>query len=203
MRANSALNAYWVRHAPTHARTLLGWTDAPADLSDRGALLAVRRLLPERAQVFTSDLIRTIQTADHLAALPGNTDWTRCAPMASLREINLGTWQGKTSEAIPAHEQHLWQQFLTDPGDCAAPRGESWNGFAHRVETGTRAIIKKARAEHHQNVIVVSHHAVLLWHIQSTLRITPIQAFSYNVPPLAVIHTRHQAGTWHWSGFLR
>jgi len=27
-----------VRHGPTHAKAMIGWTDLPADLSDAGAI---------------------------------------------------------------------------------------------------------------------------------------------------------------------
>jgi alpha-ribazole phosphatase len=37
-----------VRHGPTHARTMVGWTDLPADLSDVAALARLSAHLPRR-----------------------------------------------------------------------------------------------------------------------------------------------------------
>ena len=36
----------WVRHAPTHATGMVGWTDLAADLSDVGALARVLGIPP-------------------------------------------------------------------------------------------------------------------------------------------------------------
>ena len=57
---------WWVRHGPTHAKTMVGWTDLPADLSDRAQLDRLRAYLPD-APVVCSDLLRARQTADAVA----------------------------------------------------------------------------------------------------------------------------------------
>ncbi|NCO17248.1 MAG: histidine phosphatase family protein, partial [Alphaproteobacteria bacterium] len=46
---------WWVRHAPTHARAAIGWTDIAPDLGDTGALERLARALPQ-APVVSSDL---------------------------------------------------------------------------------------------------------------------------------------------------
>ena len=55
---------WWVRHGPTHADVLAGWTDIPADLSDVSQLSRLSSFLPERAVVISSDLSRASKTAD-------------------------------------------------------------------------------------------------------------------------------------------
>ena len=52
-----------VRHGPTHAKAMIGWTDLPADLSDAGAIARLRAALPD-APIVSSDLIRAVTTAD-------------------------------------------------------------------------------------------------------------------------------------------
>ena len=55
---------FWVRHGPTHAKTMVGWSDLPADLSDHVALARLSDALPRDAVVVSSDLIRAVATAD-------------------------------------------------------------------------------------------------------------------------------------------
>jgi hypothetical protein len=61
------MTRFWlVRHGPTHAKTMIGWTDLAADLSDTGALQRLAAHLPPGAPVISSDLSRAIATADAL-----------------------------------------------------------------------------------------------------------------------------------------
>ena len=46
---------FLVRHGPTHAKTMVGWSDLPADLSDRAALDRLAGFLPDQATVISSD----------------------------------------------------------------------------------------------------------------------------------------------------
>ena len=55
---------YWVRHGPTHAKTLIGWTDLPADLSDQDQIARLDAWLPRDAALVSSDLRRAVATAD-------------------------------------------------------------------------------------------------------------------------------------------
>ncbi|MDZ4137070.1 MAG: histidine phosphatase family protein, partial [Paracoccaceae bacterium] len=48
---------HWVRHGPTHAKAMIGWTDLPADLSDHPAIARLTAFLPDAAGVVSSDLI--------------------------------------------------------------------------------------------------------------------------------------------------
>lgn len=204
--SKKTLVLYWVRHAPTHAKTLLGWTDAAPDLSDKDALAHTRNLLPEQALVLTSDLTRTKHTADHLAALPnalGNHPrWQRYPPMAKLREMNLGTWNNKSSHTIPQNEQQQWTHFLTHPGTASAPQGESWIRFSQRIESAVQDITTTATHVQAGNVIVVTHFSVLIQRIQNALGLSARNAFAYSIPPLTVMRTDYTNNTWHWHGFL-
>ena len=56
---------WMVRHGPTHAKAMIGWTDLPADLSDTDAIARLRTELPD-APIVSSDLIRAVATADAL-----------------------------------------------------------------------------------------------------------------------------------------
>ena len=61
------MTRFWlVRHGPTHAKSMVGWTDLAADLSDTAALARLNAHLPPDAPVISSDLSRAITTADAL-----------------------------------------------------------------------------------------------------------------------------------------
>ncbi len=59
---------FLMRHGPTHAKSMVGWSDLPADLSDHAALARIEAYLPKDAIVVSSDLSRAIETA---AAMQG------------------------------------------------------------------------------------------------------------------------------------
>ena len=77
-----------VRHGPTHAKTLIGRTDRPANLSDGPALARLSAALPPDAPVVDSDMARTRDTA---AAIAG--DRPRLPPDPAFREFDYGEWE--------------------------------------------------------------------------------------------------------------
>ena len=78
-----------IRHGPTHAKGMVGWTDLPADLSDAAQIARLRAALPD-APVVSSDLLRAVQTGDVL------TPVSRLPHDPQLREINFGDWENLT-----------------------------------------------------------------------------------------------------------
>ena len=58
---------FWIRHGPTHEKNFTGWRDVPADLSDRALIDRLSSYLPSEAVVVSSDLTRSVTTADALA----------------------------------------------------------------------------------------------------------------------------------------
>src|SRR5690606_24710314 len=82
----AAVTRFWlVRHGPTHARGMVGWTDLPADLSDGTALARLSAHLPGEAPVISSDLSRAVATADALAACAGRSGRRRLPHDPGLR----------------------------------------------------------------------------------------------------------------------
>ena len=55
---------WWIRHGPTHAKSMVGWSDIKADLSDRETIKKLNEYLPKSADLVSSDLSRTIETAN-------------------------------------------------------------------------------------------------------------------------------------------
>ncbi|MEM8538733.1 MAG: histidine phosphatase family protein [Pseudomonadota bacterium] len=174
-----------VRHGPTHAKSMVGWSDIPADLSDTAALTRLRAYLPD-APVVSSDLIRAIATADALSPT------TRLPHDPRLREINFGDWELRTFKEIEAETPELLRAYWDTPGDIAPPEGESWNAVCARAN----AAIDDLVAQGHANLIVVAHFGMVLTQVQRALGITGYQAFGHKIDNLSVTDLRFSGGEW-------
>ena len=169
---------WWVRHAPTHSRAMVGWSDIPADFSDVDRLARLSAFLPDRAVIVSSDLIRASATADAIEAgrrrLPNSTD---------LREFNFGSWEQRLHSEIAADDPELLATYLDSPGDVRPPDGETWNEAAARVSHA----VDRLRMEHTDtDIIAVSHFGAILTQIQRALGITASEACSRYVENLSV-----------------
>lgn len=178
---------YWVRHGPTHARTMIGWTDRPADLSDRPRIERLRRFLPARARLVSSDLSRAVATADVLAAeghdrLPHDPD---------LREIHFGAWEDRSYAEIEEADPELCARYWAEPGPVAPPGGESWDALAARVSAAADRL-----AGLDGPVIVVAHFGAILSQIGRARGVAPPALFSQRVEPLSVSRLTWDGTRW-------
>ena len=165
-----------VRHGPTHAKGLCGWTDLPADLSDHAALNRLSAHLPD-APVIASDLSRAVATAAALAdgrpVLP---------PDPALREIHFGAWENRTFDDVAATDPDLSRAFWEGAGDAAPPGGESWTAAAARVG----AAIDRLVALGHPHLIVVAHMGAILTQIARAEGEGAARALRHRIEPLSV-----------------
>ncbi len=181
---------FWVRHGPTHANAMVGWTDLPADLSDTAQLARLSAHLPQDALVVSSDLVRAHDTA---TAIQGGR--LRLPDNASLREIHFGAWEMANFDSAP--QQMRLRAFWETPGDLAAPGGESWNGTSARVSAAVGAL----RAAHPgRDIIAVAHMGAILTQVQTALGISAYQAFGHRIDNLSVTALRHDGHRWHADG---
>lgn len=167
-----------VRHGPTHAKTMVGWSDLPADLSDTAALARLSAHLPAAGIVVSSDLSRATATAD---AIQGNR--ARLPHQTDLREINFGAWELRSFREIEAESPELIRAYWEQPGDVRPPNGESWNEVCTRV---SRAIDILIAAHPDQDLIVVAHFGAILTQIQRAEQLDAEQAFSHRIDNLSV-----------------
>lgn len=176
---------WWVRHGPTHLKTLAGWTDAPADLSDSAQIDWLKNRLPDGA-LFSSDLLRAVQTAEALG---------RGAPQQdpAIRETNFGAWEGLSHAEIAEKWPDLSHSVWTHPGHAAPPGGESWNTMAARVQAAITA-----RKEIGGDVIIVAHHGPILAALQlaSATPADRVLAFSINNLSVTRLDWLPEAQTW-------
>ena len=147
-------------------RRIQGNQDPP--LSPRGrqqaALLAARLgvHLPQRpAALYASPLRRAVETAEIVAAaisLPVMAE-------PGLREMGLGSWEGRTVPEIRTASPGAYEAWLRDPQAHPAPGGERLEVFEARVT----AAFDRLRAAHiGGDLILVSHGGpikALLCHI--------------------------------------
>lgn len=98
--------------------------------------------------VYTSDAIRTIETARHLTPIEPT-------PLPDLAEIHLGRSEGATDDATLARTAEVLRSWVVD-GDwsAAVADGERGRQVAERV---TRAFREIAGRHRDQTVIVVGH----------------------------------------------
>ncbi|MCY4209344.1 MAG: histidine phosphatase family protein [Roseovarius sp.] len=180
---------FWVRHGPTHARTMIGWSDMPADLSDKKRLSRVSAHLPKDASVISSDLSRAVATAD---AIENGRD--RHPHNPDLREIHFGEWEMKAFDKV--EDQPLIRDFWNNPGDARPPGGESWNQLSERVN---RAVENLAAIHKDNDIVVVAHLGAILTQVRRALGISPVEAFSHRIDNLSVTEIHLSRGTWHAS----
>ena len=144
----SVTRLWLVRHGPTHAKRMIGWTDLPADLSDRAAIGRLSAALPADAPVVSSDLIRAVATADAVAE-----SRPRLPHAPDLREFHYGAWENLAFDAIEGPELRT---YFEQPGAHRAPGGESWDDVSARVGAALNRLRGPA------DLIVVAHMGVIL-----------------------------------------
>lgn len=174
-----------VRHGPTHAKTMVGWSDLPADLGDTAALARLTDHLPE-GPVVSSDLIRAVGTADAL----GPRD--RLPHDPGLREIHFGAWELRSFAEVEAEDPALIRRYWEEPGDVAPPGGESWNAMSRRTDAAIDAHLAREPAD----LIVVCHFGVILRQVQRALGLRTTEVFAHRIDNLSVTHICIDADGW-------
>ncbi|WP_224813780.1 histidine phosphatase family protein [Hasllibacter sp. MH4015] len=178
---------FWVRHGPTHQKTFTGWRDVPADLSDTGAVMRMRDWLPADAPIASSDLKRAVATADAIAG-----GRRRLAHDPDLREFDFGTWDGLHFNVVAERDPDLSWSFWDEPGDVAAPGGESWFQVRDRV---ARAV-DRALANNPGDVILVAHFGAILCHVAHATGQTPKAILAQKIDPLSVTELVEAGDCW-------
>jgi broad specificity phosphatase PhoE len=179
---------HWVRHAPTHQKSFVGWRDVPADLSDQDALRRLNASLPKEALVISSDLQRSIRTADALALGPRR----RLPHQSGLREIHFGWWDGMHFDDIAARDPVLSRTFWEKPGRIRAPGGESWDMAADRVEAVVGALNSRFPDA---DIIAVAHFGAILTQVQRALGVNASDVLVHKIDNLSVTRIIREAGT--------
>ena len=99
--------------------------------------------------IVTSPLLRTVQTAQAVAAVTG----TAVVTDDGFRETDFGAWEGLTFAEVRERWPAELSAWLADP-DIAPPGGESFTDVSARV---TAALDRLLAARAGQTVLIVSH----------------------------------------------
>lgn len=128
-----------------------GRSDAPlTDVGVQQAAAAAKRLTSVGLGVIvTSPLLRTVQTAQEVAAVTGAAVVTD----DGFRETDFGAWEGLTFAEVRERWPAEISAWLADP-DVAPPGGESFTDVSARV---TAALDRVLAARAGQTVLIVSH----------------------------------------------
>ncbi|WP_170420701.1 histidine phosphatase family protein [Ruegeria arenilitoris] len=177
-----------VRHGPTHAKTMVGWSDIPADLSDYAAIARLHDHLPQDALVISSDLSRAADTA---TAIQGTR--RRLPHHPDLREIHFGTWEMRAFAEIEAEDPELAFAYWDSPGDVRPPNGESWNAVRARVDAAIDGLIGMHAGA---DLVIVAHFGVILTQVQRALDLDAQQTFSHRIDNLSVTELAFDGKTW-------
>lgn len=179
---------WWVRHGPTHANCMLGWSDLPADLSNTSALAWLAASLPAGAPVVSSDLCRAVATADAIAG-----GRPRLPNEPGLRELNFGRWELKRFAEVEAEDAERIRAFYERPGEVRAPGGETWNETRARVA----AAVERLRTEHDGgDLVLVAHMGAILSQLQGALGLSPYDTFARTIDNLSVTVLEYDVA-WH------
>ena len=128
-----------------------GRTDAPlTEVGVQQAAAAAKRLASAGLGVIvTSPLLRTVQTAQAVAAVTGAAVITD----DGFRETDFGAWEGLTFAEVRERWPAEISAWLADP-EVAPPGGESFTDVSGRV---TAALDRVLAARAGQTVLIVSH----------------------------------------------
>jgi alpha-ribazole phosphatase len=179
---------WWVRHGPTHAKCMVGWTDLAADLSDRAALARLSAHLPGDAVVVSSDLSRAVTTAD---AIQGARE--RLPHDPALREIHFGAWEMRGFAEVQAEAPDHISAFWQTPGDVRPPGGESWHDLGARVSAATDRLLAAHRG---RDIIITAHFGAILAALQRAAGLAPEAVFARHIDNLSVTCLSHDGASW-------
>lgn len=150
-----------IRHGETLWNRVGRWQGhAPVPLNEEGhaqATILAEHLAPlagEIAAIYSSDLLRSMQTAAPIAERLG----IPLFPEPRLREIDLGEWQGLTSNEIRAWDADRFAAVQADPLHTPRPGGESLSDVAARGAAALEDIARKHAGGH---VLVVTHGGMI------------------------------------------
>ncbi|MBB6698413.1 histidine phosphatase family protein [Clostridium algidicarnis] len=153
------MNIYIARHGETKWNIegrMQGFKDS--DLTQKGVSDA--KSLGESLKdidfdcIYSSPLGRALDTAKYIR----QDDNIKIILDDSLKELNLGLWEGMTHEEIKEKYPLQYNNFREHPESFESQGGESFLEIIKRVEDGLNNIIKD---ENHENILIVTHTCVI------------------------------------------
>ena len=171
-----------IRHAPVDgvAGTIHA-ADAPADLSARAQLEALRQRLPRDAASYASPSRRTLETARALALEPLQLD--------EFSEQNFGAWTGRRHDELAATGGEAYARFWSDPARGRPPGGESFEEQVARLRLGLSRVGAGTAT-------LVVHSGTIRAALCIALDLTPQAALRLVIDPLSLTRIDRLATGW-------
>ncbi|NTV11551.1 MAG: histidine phosphatase family protein [Zoogloea sp.] len=184
-----------VRHGETAwntERRMQGHLDVPLNATGFAQARATAASLAAANfdAAYSSDLLRTRQTAETIAAATGYD----IVFDAGLRERNYGAFQALTYDEAKVRFPHDYARFESrDPDFAMADGGESLAGFAARI---TATLERIADTHAGQTVLIVTHGGVLdiAHRLAAGKPLTTPRDFT--IPNAALNWIHHDDGAW-------
>jgi alpha-ribazole phosphatase len=155
--------------------------DAPADLSDRVQLEALRRHLPHGAASYASPSRRTVDTARALGLDP--------VLVSEFSEQDFGDWTGRRHDDLAAAGGGAYTRFWSDPAHARPPNGESFEDQIARVRSGLRRIADGSAA-------LVGHSGTIRAALCIALDLAPQVGLRFVIDPLSLTRIDRLADGW-------
>ncbi len=175
---------YLIRHGgvePEKTGQFIGQLDLP--LSREGER-RIRSLLPffegEKVdRIYSSPLNRALVSAQIFSSHLG----VKLIQKDTLKEINLGEFEGKTFEEISSEAPELAEEMMRDPVRFVYPGGES---FASLADRAYRIFWEIATRSEGAASLVFTHGGVIRTLVASLLGMVPEGIFKLDVDPAGV-----------------
>ncbi|MGI8314641.1 histidine phosphatase family protein [Halobacillus mangrovi] len=151
------VDLYIIRHGITEGnirKQYIGWSDLPLHQDGVKALHIIRPRIPSVDMIWTSDLVRCIDTAARL--FPEK----RVKKTQLLREIHFGDWERRSYEDLKANP--LYRKWVAAPSLTSPPGGELYQVFQARIEQWLLSFFSELD-EHRElkSAAVITHGGVL------------------------------------------
>jgi broad specificity phosphatase PhoE len=117
------------------------------------------------AAAYSSPLKRAYETAEIIRGKRA-----KIVREEGLKEIGLGSWEGRTVSQIRKTYGDAFRQWALRPSRVTVPNGEDFKDFVARVRSTLRSIERKHREG---NVLVVCHGGVISTYVTQVLHLPP------------------------------
>lgn len=135
-------------------------------------------------QIVSSPLVRCRGMAAELAGRHG-------LPLAvepALREIGMGTWEGRTHEDVQTQEPAVWQRVYADPVRYRPPGGETLEAFRRRVAA---AYERQVAAYPGRHLLILCHAGVMRTLVGHLLLADPGRWWRLRIDYAHLVRVRH------------
>jgi broad specificity phosphatase PhoE len=160
------------------------FADDPLDERALRRAEAAAAVLPRTATIYRAPSRRCTETAEALG-------WESALPQPALRDLDMGSWYGRTLDDVAATDAPGLASWSADP-EAAPHGGESVSRLCHRVAAWLDALPSDAG-----RVLAVVEQGVARAAVVHALG-APHRAFwRIDVPPLSAVELTGRSGRWN------